>query len=81
MRSSQVQSLYGPVFLLLIVLGGATQLCKGDVWVEQVNVTSAPIFEVDPFWPKPLPNHWVIGDNRRIDGRRITFGSFTGLVR
>src|SRR5262245_19209596 len=20
----------------------------------------APIFEVDPFWPKPLPNHWVM---------------------
>src|SRR5262245_62057339 len=21
----------------------------------------APIFEVDPFWPQPLPNHWVTG--------------------
>ncbi len=21
----------------------------------------APLFEVDPFWPKPLPNHWVLG--------------------
>ncbi len=21
----------------------------------------APIFEVDPFWPKPLPNNWVLG--------------------
>ena len=21
----------------------------------------APVFEVDPFWPKPLPNHWVTG--------------------
>jgi len=21
----------------------------------------APIFEVDPLWPKPLPNHWVTG--------------------
>ena len=21
----------------------------------------APKFEVDPFWPKPLPNHWVLG--------------------
>jgi DNA-binding beta-propeller fold protein YncE len=20
-----------------------------------------PLFEVDPFWPKPLPNHWLIG--------------------
>jgi hypothetical protein len=23
--------------------------------------TEAPVFEVDPFWPKPLPNHWVTG--------------------
>lgn len=22
---------------------------------------SAPAFDVDPFWPKPLPNHWVLG--------------------
>ena len=21
----------------------------------------APMFEVDPFWPKPLPNHWLQG--------------------
>jgi hypothetical protein len=21
----------------------------------------APMFEVDPFWPKPLPNHWILG--------------------
>jgi len=21
----------------------------------------APMFQVDPLWPKPLPNHWVIG--------------------
>jgi len=21
----------------------------------------APVFEVDPYWPKPLPNHWVTG--------------------
>jgi DNA-binding beta-propeller fold protein YncE len=29
-----------------------------------VNAASlqAPRFEVDPMWPKPLPNHWVIGN-------------------
>ena len=21
----------------------------------------APVFEIDPFWPKPLPHHWVLG--------------------
>jgi DNA-binding beta-propeller fold protein YncE len=24
-------------------------------------LVSAPKFEVDPAWPKPLPNHWVMG--------------------
>src|SRR5882672_11755830 len=23
----------------------------------------APYFEVDPYWPKPLPNHWVLGSS------------------
>ena len=21
----------------------------------------APMFEVDPLWPQPLPNHWLVG--------------------
>lgn len=25
------------------------------------QAAEAPVFEVDPFWPKPLPNHWVLG--------------------
>src|SRR3954462_12535501 len=27
----------------------------------QGSAKPAPIFEVDPFWPRPLPNHWVTG--------------------
>jgi DNA-binding beta-propeller fold protein YncE len=27
----------------------------------QARTVRAPIFEVDPLWPKPLPNHWVLG--------------------
>ena len=27
-------------------------------------------FEVDPLWPKPLPNHWVLGHDDRHLGRR-----------
>src|SRR5881296_4358747 len=25
------------------------------------NTTNVPSFKVDPFWPKPLPNHWLVG--------------------
>jgi len=27
----------------------------------QETVVQAPYFDVDPLWPKPLPNHWLIG--------------------
>src|SRR5215510_9572447 len=25
------------------------------------RAVDAPRFEVDPLWPKPLPNHWILG--------------------
>ena len=25
------------------------------------DAVMAPMFEVDPFWPKPLPNYWILG--------------------
>jgi hypothetical protein len=28
----------------------------------KVRAVQAPTFEVDPFWPRPLPNHWVLGN-------------------
>ena len=27
----------------------------------QGRSVQAPMFEVDPLWPKPLPNHWLLG--------------------
>jgi DNA-binding beta-propeller fold protein YncE len=33
-------------------------LGAGNVGAEGM----APMFEVDPFWPKPLPNHWILGN-------------------
>ena len=27
----------------------------------QGAAVEVPVFEVDPFWPKPLPNHWILG--------------------
>ena len=29
--------------------------------------TMAPRFEVDPLWPKPLPNHWLLGTVIGVD--------------
>ena len=46
-----------PVVAGLVVLAGSS---RPNARVAQATV-QAPIFEVDPFWPRPLPNHWVTG--------------------
>jgi len=28
---------------------------------QSPGLVEAPVFEVDPLWPKPLPNQWIIG--------------------
>ena len=33
---------------------------QGSTWAQQT--VQAPRFEVDPMWPKPLPNHWLLGN-------------------
>jgi hypothetical protein len=45
---------------LLAVLGMSYYFLERRAIVEAAGV-QAPRFEVDPLWPKPLPNHWVIG--------------------
>jgi len=45
----------------LAVLGGAYAFLQKAARAEAATAVSAPSFEVDPFWPKPLPNHWLLG--------------------
>jgi len=39
-------------------------LAIGTAVIEKSNAAGvmAPRFEVDPMWPKPLPNHWLLGN-------------------
>jgi hypothetical protein len=48
------------VVTLAAILGIGSMLIDRQTSVHAAGVM-APRFEVDPFWPKPLPNHWVIG--------------------
>ena len=46
---------------VIAMLGiGATAL-ERSANANRVEAKEAPMFEVDPFWPKPLPNHWILG--------------------
>ncbi len=46
--------------LLAALAAGRMLLIEKAGAQAQAGVT-APRFEVDPLWPKPLPNHWVLG--------------------
>ena len=52
-----MRMLTGGVIVLVAVLAGVYSLTRG----ETGETVEAPYFEVDPFWPKPLPNHWLLG--------------------
>lgn len=43
--------------IVLVACGGQTN----EPGVAGGAGTVAPSFEIDPFWPKPLPNHWLLG--------------------
>ena len=46
--------------LLLGACGGDGGSGAGDA-AAVGDGPMAPRFEVDPFWPRPLPNHWILG--------------------
>src|SRR6202158_1961619 len=51
----------GTIFLaLLIALGAGSTLLQKRAAVEAAAV-QAPMFEMNTLWPKPLPNHWLMG--------------------
>jgi hypothetical protein len=48
--------------LLASAIGGLAFLERSLVREASAQTTvQAPRFEVDPFWPKPLPNGWMLG--------------------
>ena len=48
-------------FALLAFLGIGQHLLDQQAAAQAGATVQAPRFEVDPFWPKPLPNHWLLG--------------------
>jgi len=53
--------LIGASFAAALVALGAIEITLERAASAQA-VVQAPRFEVDPFWPKPLPNNWVLGE-------------------
>lgn len=68
--------------LVPTVLGGSAAVAmalmasrSGVEAATQGSTVQAPRFEVDPYWPKPLPNHWLMGSATgiAIDSRDHVF--------
>src|SRR5262245_8494793 len=49
-------------FALTFVGLGIGQFKRQQEANAATNTVQAPTFQVDPFWPKPLPNHWILGN-------------------
>ena len=74
------------VVVAIIALGCGQNALEN---AAQAQAKEAPMFEVDPFWPKPLPNHWILGstigigvdsrDHIYIIHRRDTFNERTEI--
>jgi DNA-binding beta-propeller fold protein YncE len=47
---------------LLAALGVGQHLLQQSAEAQAKGAVQAPRFEVDPMWPKPVPNHWVFGN-------------------
>jgi len=45
----------------IVIVGGARYLLLQSVGAQDRTALQAPRFEVDPLWPKPLPNNWILG--------------------
>ena len=45
----------------LVVAALVVYVAQNRLQAAADRAAEAPIFEVDPFWPQPLPNHWVLG--------------------
>ena len=60
MKTSRLKVLAGWAMVLGILAGG-------ERWFSHVaeaqagGRVQAPAYEVDPMWPKPMPNHWILG--------------------
>jgi DNA-binding beta-propeller fold protein YncE len=52
---------YAGLAAALLVTLAVAQLAVQRAADAQAPGGRAPIFQVDPMWPKPLPNHWVLG--------------------
>lgn len=61
MNADKRKALWGAALGVAIVALGIGQSLLENRAMAQAATVEAPLFEVDPLWPKPLPNKWLLG--------------------
>ncbi|MEX0618720.1 MAG: hypothetical protein WDZ76_02440 [Pseudohongiellaceae bacterium] len=64
---TKIKLTLGTVLAAGLVALGLGQAKLSDSVTAASNDIMAPHFLVDPLWPKPLPNHWVMGRSIGVD--------------
>jgi DNA-binding beta-propeller fold protein YncE len=62
MRQTRNVVIGSTLVTLLAALGVGQHLLQQSAEAQAKGAVQAPRFEVDPMWPKPVPNHWVFGN-------------------
>ncbi len=57
----------GGFVIVLATLAVSQAVLERTAAAQGRGGAQAPRFEVDPMWPKPLPNHWVLGQTIGVD--------------
>jgi|SRR5690606_11188677 len=57
----------GATFAVALVALGVSNSDFQETAEAASGTIMAPTFEVDPFWPKPLPNQWILGRTIGVD--------------
>ncbi len=63
----KIKTIIGASLVIGLVALGVGQSNLQESAVAASNDILAPAFLVDPFWPKPLPNHWIQGRTIGVD--------------
>lgn len=64
---TKIKVLIGATLVVALLALGVAQSNIQEPVVAANNDVMAPHFLVDPLWPKPLPNHWVMGRTIGVD--------------
>src|SRR6187401_1556660 len=60
-RGDSMQIRAGLAIAASVLVAGSLFFKDAPLSADRQGGASGPTYQVDPLWPKPLPNHWILG--------------------